>query len=370
MAVQFYLFLETFADMTAVIVVSLVAGLALIGRAGRPQIARLAKLLGLAYTIAIAAALPYLAFALSTKPPQLRAVTGLDLASLVIPRPQRTLGIAWLRHLAWEPVHTSAAGYVGVPLLVLAILLAVTSWQDKLVRFLTVMLAFVIVASFGPDLYVAGRPVVRLPWASLWGLPFLRNAYPSRLMLFAFLALAVGAALWLARPGKKLSPGRVVLAVLVLAFIALDTPTIAISPHSTLPKLISSGAYRQEIKPGEIVVVVSGVGNAGMLWQADTGYYMRIAGGFINAGLSHQTDLPVVVKDLAAATPAYVADFEKFVRTDHVGAILLDANHKPPWAGIFSRVGLVGQRVGNVIVYQTNGCQACRPLDQTRAHAA
>ncbi|HTZ94367.1 MAG TPA: hypothetical protein VMB74_18400 [Streptosporangiaceae bacterium] len=368
MAVQFYLFLETFADMTAILAISLVLGFALIGRAGRGRIVKLAKLLGLAYAIAIVAALPYLAYAFSAKPPQLRAVTGLDMVSLVVPRPQRTLGIPWLRHLAWEPVHTSAAGYIGVPLLVLAILLAVTSWQDRLVRFLTCMLAFIIVASFGPYLYVAGKPVARLPWATLWGLPFLRNAYPSRLMLFAFLALAVGTALWLAGPAKRVSPGRVALAVLVLAFIAMDTPTIAIWPN-TLPKLISSGAYRQEIKPGEIVVVVSGVGNAGMLWQAETGYYMRIAGGFINAGLSHQTDLPLVVKDLAAGTPLYVADFEKFVKTDHVGAILLDAKNKPPWVRIFGRVGLVGHRVGNVIIYPTDGCQACRALGRGQLKA-
>ena len=370
MALQFYLFLETFADMTAILVISLAVGFVLIGRDSRPRIVQLAKFLGVAYAIALAAALPYLAFALSAKPPQLRAITGLDLVSLVVPRPQRTLGIPWLRHLAWEPVHTSAAGYVGIPLLVLAILLAVTTWQDKLVRFLTVMLAFIIVASFGADLYVAGRPVFTLPWASLWGLPFLRNAYPSRLMLFAFLALAVATALWLAGPAKKLSPARLVLAVLVLAFIAMDTPTIAISPHSTLPTLISSGKYRQKLRPGEIVVVVSSVGNAGMLWQAETGYYMRIAGGFINAGLSHQTDLPLVVKDLAAGTPAFVADFEKFVKTDHIGAILLDANHKPPWVGIFSRVGLVGHRVGNVIVYPTNGCEDCRALGHQHLRTA
>ena len=42
MAVQFYLFLETFADMTALIVVSLLIGFVLAGRAGRAVIARLA----------------------------------------------------------------------------------------------------------------------------------------------------------------------------------------------------------------------------------------------------------------------------------------------------------------------------------------
>jgi hypothetical protein len=46
MAVQFYLFLETFADMTAVWALALVVGYALAGRAGRPAVARLSRLVG------------------------------------------------------------------------------------------------------------------------------------------------------------------------------------------------------------------------------------------------------------------------------------------------------------------------------------
>ena len=70
MAVQFYLYLEIFADMTAILAISLVAGFVLAGRAGRPVIVRLGKLIGLAYLIAIVLALPYLADMLSSKAPR------------------------------------------------------------------------------------------------------------------------------------------------------------------------------------------------------------------------------------------------------------------------------------------------------------
>jgi hypothetical protein len=362
MAVQFYLFLETFADMTALLVISLGVGAALAGPAIRPQVGRLAKALSLAYVVALVLAAPYLAYVLRAKPPALKAITGLDLASLVLPRPQRTFGIAWLMHAASGPVRPSEAGYVGIPLLVLAILLAVTYWYDRFVRFITLMLVVVIVASLGPILYVDGRDVGKLPWARLWRLPILRNAYPSRLMLFAYLVLAVATAVWLGRPAKR-PKARWALAVLVLAFIALDTPTISVAPRSNVPEFVSSGQYHRYIAPGEIVVVVSEVGNAGMLWQAQSGFYMRIAGGFINAGLNHKTDLPLAVQDLSAATPTYVADFVRFVKADQVGAILLDAAHQPPWARVFHQLGLVGHRVGNVIIYPTDGCQHCRDLD-------
>jgi hypothetical protein len=369
MAAQFYLFLETFADLTAILVVSLLVGFALAGPAGRPAVARLAKFIGLAYAIAVAAALPYLTYVLSVKTPKLTAGSGLDLASLIVPRPQRTFGIAWLADMAHGPVRASEAGYVGVPLLLLVVLLAVTCWSSKMVRFLTCMLAFIVVAAFGPALYVEGRDVAGLPWGALWGLPILRNAYPSRLMVFAYLALAVATALYLAGPARRIPWARWSLAVLVIVFIALDTPSLSLAPRSTVPAFMSSGQYRRQLSPGEIVAVVSEVGNAGMLWQAQSGFYMRVAGGYINQAITRGSDLPDPVQDLSSATPAIVAQFEQFVRTDHVGAILLDARHDPKWVGVFRRMGLRGHRIGNVVVYPTNGCKACGRLEPTRVMA-
>ncbi|HEY2077361.1 MAG TPA: hypothetical protein VGH53_13600 [Streptosporangiaceae bacterium] len=362
MALQFYLMMEIFADLTAILAVSLLVGFALAGRDGRAEVVKLVKFLGLAYLIAVVLAAPYVAYALTVKLPKLIAFTELDLASLVIPRPQRTFGIAWLALAAHGPAQSSEAGYVGVPLLVLMVLLAVTSWSSTTVRYLTCMLAFIVLAALGPVLYWEGRRVARLPWAALWRLPILRNAYPSRLMLFAYLVLAVATALYLAAPARRIPWARWSLAALVIVFIVLDTPSLYVAHRSSVPAFISAGDYHRQLRPGEIVAVVSDVGNAGMLWQAQTDFYMRIAGGYINEGITRKSDLPDQVQDLSSATPSSVAKFEQFVRTDHVGAILLDVRHEPTWAGIFHRMGLDGHRVGNVIVYQTNGCQSCRTL--------
>ena len=361
MALQFYLFLETFADLTGILAVSLLVGFALAGREGRPQIARLARVVGVAYAVAVVLVAPYLAYMLATRTPNLTDATGMDLASLIVPRQTRTFGIAWLTHAAAEPSKVSEACYVGVPLLLLAVLLAVTSWSSKLVRFLSCMLAFIIVAAFGSALYVEGKDVVGLPWGPLWRLPILRNAYPSRLMLFAYLVLAVATALWLAGPARRMPWARWALAVLVIAFIALDTPTISVDAHTTVPTFISSGQYQSQLSRGEGVVVISQVGNAGMLWQAQSGFYFRIAGGYINQAITRGSDLPDSVQDLSHATPLAIAQFESFVKADHVGAILLDARHEPLWVGIFRRMGLDGHPMGDVIVYKTNDCRSCRP---------
>ena len=365
MAVQFYLFVETFADLTAILAVSLIFGIALAGKAGRPAMLRLAKHLSLAYGIAIVLALPYLGYALTTKTPTLKTVTELDVASLVLPRPKNAGGFAWLQHLASGPHPISAAGYIGIPLLVVVVILAVTRWSSRFVRFLTCMLVFIIVASLGRTLYVEGHQIVGLPWSPVWNLPIVRNAYPSRLMLFAYLLLAVATALLLAKPVKW--PWlRWALSILVIAAIAQDAPTMPVIPRSTVPTFVTSAAYRSQLKPNEIVVVVSRIGNAGMLWQADTNFYTRLAGGYINQAINMRTDLPLPVQRLAHATPQLVAQFEAYVRQQGIGAILVDVKAEPQWVGIFRKVGLHGHRVGDVLIFPTEGCRSCHGLTESQ----
>jgi len=362
LTVQFYLFLEVFASMAAILAIALAVGFALAGQAGRPVIVRLAKFMGLAYVIATAAALPYVVYMLNSTTPRPLQSSGADLASLVIPRPGRTFGIRWLAHAAHGPDKLSAACYVGIPLLVLVILLAVTTWQSRLVRFLCCMLAIIVVISLGPVFYLEGRPSGVPPWAALFRLPFVRNAYPLRLMEFAYLVLAVATAVWLAGPAKRVRWARWPLAVLVILSIGLDAAPIKVKTHNEVPTFISEAQYRRQLSPGEIVVVISNTGNAAMLWQAQSRFYMRIAGGYINQDINHRTDLPAQVHVLTNPTPAHIAMFEKFVKADHIGAILLDRGNVPRWVDIFGDLGLVGHTTGGVVVYPTHGCRACRTV--------
>ncbi|MGB6453069.1 MAG: hypothetical protein WBH47_01140 [Streptosporangiaceae bacterium] len=361
MAVQFYLFLETFADLTAILAAAIVIGLLVAGAAQRAEVLRLARSLAYAYGVAFLLALPYLAYALASRTPALKADTSLDLLSLVVPRPDRITSMSWLHDLAKGPVEVSAAGYVGLPLLALAVLLVATSWSKRFVRFLTCMLVVIIVASLGPALTFDGGKVVTLPWFWLWRLPIVRNAYPSRLMLFAFLALAVMTALWLASTSVRWWL-RVPLAALIVVALYQDAAIINVAPHSTVPTFVAKGTYRQQLSPGETVVVVSNIGNAGMLWQADTDFYLRLAGGYLNQSITRRTDLPRPVQRLAHASPSYVRSFEAYVKKDRIGAVLLDRNHEPKWVGIFWRMGLKGHTSGSVVVYPLNGCRSCRQL--------
>jgi len=334
---------------------------------------RLARLLGIAYLIALALAAPYLADALRTSPPKPPAFGSMDLASLWLPRAGRSLGLAWLARAAAAPREVSDGCRVGIPLLAVAVAVAIRHRRRRLVWLLTGMLVLITIAALGPQLNVGGRAEFLLPWHAIFSLPFVRSAYPTRLMLFAFLGLAVATAMWLARTAELSPPGgwraawpaagRWSLGVLVVAFLALNASVPAvIRPHSTVPEFITSGQYHRYLRPGEIAMVVSSTGNAGMLWQADSGLSWRLAGGFINAGFNHRSDLPAPAAKLEWANPVRVAAFEAFVRTSHIGVIFVDARSAPSWVRIFPLLGLTGHKTGGVVVYPTDGCRTCRPV--------
>ena len=364
MAVQFYLFLETFADLTALLVVALALGFLIGGPENRPQLKRLSLYIGMAYVVSLILASPYMLYALSSKPPILVNTSGLDLASLVVPRPHRAFGLTWLERLALHQVPPSDAGYVGIPLLIVVALLAVTTWRSRFTRFLACMLVVIIIAAMGRALYVEGHRIAPLPWAPLWDLPILRNAFPSRLMLFAYLVLAVAVAVWLARTSPQLWERwiRWPIAALVVVAVVTDIPGFGYAGQSSVPHYITFQQYQRDLRPGETVAIVSTIGNAGMLWQAEANNYMRLSGGFVNQAITRRSDLPWQIQDLAHATPLAVKEFEAYVRNSGLGAILLDERHEPQWVGIFGRMGLRSKHVGGVVVIPTNGCRGCKVL--------
>ena len=347
MAAEFYISNETFAGMTVLWAAGLLIGFALARPAERQTVARLARLAGLAYVAAIAAVSPYLVYALRHSPPAFTKVQpafSLNVENLVNP---------------WS----------GIVLLVIVLALAVLTWSSRLTRLLVIGFVLIVALAIGPVLVIGARQFGSVPWERLWYLPVARSAEPLRLMIFANLVLAIIVALWLALPVKNglLLAARWILGLAAVAGIIAYVPTAsrgsvipartasaAARPTGALPAFLTSGRYRDYLRPGEIVVVVSDRGNASMLFQADTDFYVRIAGGFINRSLSTATGLPASVEVLRHPTPAREQQFRAYVRQAGVGAILVERAWSAPWMNVFSRMGLHGTPVGDVIVYPTS----------------
>ncbi len=372
MALQFYTFTEFFADMTVLLATALVIGYAVAGRSDRRTVAQLAALIAMAYAGALALASPYLIYALPRYPSALTRQLpdySLRMARLILPSSDRFAGLRPLMAYSKSLGPVSIDDYVGIPLLVILLLLAVCTWKSKITRLLALMFAVVIAAAAGPSLIVTDRPVSALPWGGLWNLPIARSAEPSRLIVFGFLILAFAVALWLAAPAasRLAQAARWGLGALALATIVADVPMFVsaavppaerqipaaatMRPSGALPTFITDGLYRRYLKPGETVVVVSARGNAGMLFQACSGFYFRIVGGYVNMSLSAQDPPPVAA--LTQPTRDTLRQFQDYLRDAGVGAILIDQAWAEPWMSLIGWTGMHGTSVGGVTVYPT-----------------
>jgi hypothetical protein len=369
LTLQFYVFMEFFADVTVLLAVALVIGYAVAGPAGRRTVARLAALTAMAWAGAVVLASPFLFYALQRYPSGLTRLApdfSLRMVRLVVPSWERGFGLSEMLTYSSHLGSPATDAYVGVPLLALLVLLAAFTWKSRITRVLVLTFCFIITVTAGPDLIVADHPVLALPWGGLWNLPITRSAEPDRLIIFGFLILAIALALWLAAPGASRlgQAARWGLGVLALATILADAPEVTLAvpapaarlaaasmrPAAALPPFFSDGLYRRYLRPGEIVVVVSGRGNAGMLFQACSGFYFRLAGGYINQSLSQEYPPPVAA--LASPTRGTVRQFQYYVRDAGVGAILVEQVWAQPWMSVFSRMGMHAISVGGVTVYQ------------------
>jgi hypothetical protein len=384
-ALEFYTFVEYFAEMSLMWVAALALGFWLAGRELRPRVARLAWHTGLAYLGAMVLAAPYLVYALGNYPNSLtrpQAFFSLDLSGLVLPRHDRLLGMKWWAAAAGHDM--SATTYLGLPLLVILVLLAVFGWRRRVIRFLAVGFVIIVALAAGPNLIVDGQSLFWLPWGVMWNWMFLRSAEPIRFIVFGYLAMAMALALWLATvdKGRLARAGRWALGVVALAAIFANLPTFAevvvppppknwtpaipsLQPVNALPAFFSEGLYRSYLTPGEIVVVVSHRGNAAMLFQADTGFYFRIDGGFINASLSRVDALPPPVAAVSDLTPASKLGFEEYIQDSGVAAIIVERAWSEEWMYNFADLGLKGVTVGGVTIYDTRNVKP--PTDHPKA---
>jgi hypothetical protein len=374
MALEFYTFDEAFVDMTLVGAAALAIGFTVAGRDARPKVASLARLTGLGYAGAVVLAAPYLFYALRHYPAALTRNQGsfsLRLVRLILPSSDKLFNITPLVAYSNHATRANIDDYVGIPMIVMLLALAVFAWSSRINRLVVLLFAVVIALAAGPAVMFSTKTDFPLPWGGLWNLPVLRSAEPSRLIIFGYLVLAVALALWLAAPnlGRAAKAARWALGLLAIVVLFADLPTsysavnpdpLGFTPPATmhlanpLPPFITDGLYRQHLRPGETVVIVTYRGNAGLLFQAEAGFYFKIAGGFINASLTPRWDaLPAEVGNLDHPTPARIGEFESYLRTSGIGAVIVEQAWAQPWMSIFGKLGMPATSVGGVTIYST-----------------
>ena len=186
---------------------------------------------------------------------------------------------------------SESTAYVGLPLLIIVAAFAVSQWRRTSAKVLLGMLLIVFVASLGSHLHVISRPnlpgvpradSIPLPWGALNNLPALDRVLPVRLTLFAFLIVAIIAALWLAQPARR-QWAKWLVAGLGVLFLLPNQALPYWHGQPLNPRFFTDGLYRKHLQAGDTALVLPyGYQGNSMLWQAEAGMSFSMTGGYVS----------------------------------------------------------------------------------------
>lgn len=357
----------------------------------RQRLIRLgAALLG-GYLLAGVAVSPFLhSMAVGPIPPQPihdPAAWSTDLLNLLIPTPITLVGGSNFAALSAHFVGNSAenGAYLGVPLLAIVVLYAVTGRASRWRRVLLLLLAVIVLCALGPVLHVAGTATIPLPWALPQHLPLLQDAQPDRFMLFAWLLLAIAVGHWLAtagsndrmeavspQPSSRTGTGRTAAGqqqrwprLTLVAFallLLLPTWNVQFRPYwsslrPAVPSFFIGGAFRSYLHPGENIVIFpfSG-GGATMADQALSGMAFTMSNGYVGSWQPPAFSAWPIVQQFQAGQfdigPDGIHELQAYLGTYRVEAVVVTDPAPPQLATDLNQAGLqAGTTVGGVTLY-------------------
>jgi hypothetical protein len=251
-------------------------------RTGRSRIKAIAGPLAGAYALALLLTSPFIYYALagfegsSINQP---ALFNADLLNFVAPTHQIAILGHWHLSSHFPANNAERGGYLGLPTLAIIAWFGARFRRLPTTRFLLAGLLLSALVTLGTSLWVNGQRVAWLPWREVARLPVFDNVLPARFSVFTALLAAVIVALWTAR-----THGTFAVALPALAMLAL-MPAFWRADYRTTPERwpFFTRSYYKICFPRNENVIVFPYGSSGnsMLWQAESGFWFRLAGGYL-----------------------------------------------------------------------------------------
>ncbi len=277
-----------------------------------------------------------------------------DIANFLIPTRTTWVGgdtlIRYSSHFSGFLPEQSA--YIGLPTMVLLGLYIFEFWKAPASRFLMTMLVGFVLLSLGPYLTVAGINFpLALPWGIIEHVPLLEKALPARLSLYVSLTLAVIIAYWLANSHRALSL-RTALGCLVVVSLFPNVFSGLWDAHPENPTFFTQRLYQKYFKPDEnLVALPYGINGCSMLWQAETGFYFRLSGGYLSLGGPYARQ-PIPEAFYSGVRPAhYRKKLAAFAKRYHVSAIIVPDADRGQFNSLLAPLSRHQRHVGGVWIY-------------------
>lgn len=332
-AAEFLIALEVFATMTIFGLIAALLGVNFTTGDSRRRVVATALPLALGAILSLILVSPFICYLFASSAPRWGTMYSADPIGWLVPTTYFELGrLPILQSIANNfPFDQFECGtYVGPVLIVIVTLFARRHWREPFARMMIDLLIIIAVLSLGPMLHVMHHNLVGLPGAIVTALPLMSKATPSRFAMYAFLILAIVTSLWLGEARRGPRTKITVAGLLVLSTLPNLSTDYWLTPNST-PEFFTGGAYRKYIAPGDTVVTLPYwmLGN-GMLWQAQTDMYFRMAGGWTGPPPPQYDGWPIVK---ALATDTLVPDAElqlkAFAANHNVTAVIAGSGTNP-----------------------------------------
>lgn len=359
LAASFLLSLEMFATMTFFGAIALALGVALGTDELRRRIYALIPQLALSYLIVLVVVSPYLYYFFRPGFPQTSVNSpggySADFANFFVPTPTNALGtLAILTRISRRFSGLFETGaYVGIPTIAIAVIFVRTRWAEMRTRFLAWFILIVVLASLGPRLHVAGVEFFGLPWKLMQHIPLIKNALPDRFPMYAIVALAIVVASWLADDAVGNGAKFAGLAALTIFLAPNLSAPFWISPVE-VPAFFADGSYRQALAPGETVVILPyGARGYSMLWQAESGMYFRMAGGWTSIMPREFQSWPAVnAMWFSSYIPGFTDQLKAFLANHDAATVIITDDQRAMWDPLMAPLGLSPIPTGGVEIYR------------------
>jgi hypothetical protein len=373
---------EVFATMTLIGAALLVAAFAFGGGTVRRSLMGMGVELAAAYGAALVLVLPYILTALHAPPSPVQWEVyqvylgrySSDLAGAIVPRTFTRIGglsmVGATSRFVASPAEDGS--YFGIPLLLAVALATVRGRRSRLTWLVFGTFVAAAMLALGPILHVFGVPSIWLPWTLIARLPTLGVALPSRMVVYAWLAAAILVACWLARRAEPATPAPAVdgsadppprgwlrpAARWTLVLIAAISLLPAVPPSASVvsPALFTDGSLSRYIHQGDTVLSLPFyTPNAMMLWQVESGFAFRLAGGYVGwraIPAVDRTDRAThgLIRNEPGRTPPWA--LAAFLVRHHVRVVIVSRYAKGSWQKVLAALELRPIRLGPILLYR------------------
>jgi hypothetical protein len=327
----------------------------------RPMLARLFKVLCVSALVTAVLVSPYIYYAIAYREQLIAGGSFLNSGLGALFVPPHDLLVSYSQILAAaHGKSTSLLGdrtvfetrfYFGPFFLFVLLYSVVKQWQSPAVRILLIVGATAWLLSLGAYRQI-GQHSIWLPWSLFWKLPFVGQAIPLRLALYCYLDLAMLTVLFLDRLEVSWHRTAGVLFSVLFILPAVPATERAVTAVDT-PEFFATPQFTRYLDRDEIVLVLpnSSDGNS-MLWQAQTGMYFRMAGGYV--GGTPPNFSVEEIRELFRPGPITSARGERlkaFLTTYGIRGVVVNDSVSSGWSDLNSVLGTSPVSVGGVMFY-------------------